>query len=344
MNKLIAAVAVCAFATTGCSSQTVPQAHKGRMFDKTGVLAFYAGGRGFEGPVLSPGTYYTGVYPEVRMLDCTRRTIKEPLNALAKDNVQFSMDIYVSYGANCDDDKAVEKLLSDLAPIGKETQEALIKSEEKAPADEKDPVEQDPDLTITSKQLYNTYIRAALGEAVRATVAQYNANDVSGNREEIFKKITDKFNADIKKGASSGSPSKGENKDAIDVTGSGSPEKAGVSLVNVYSLNLSNFAFPKEMADANTDRATQAVLRDTAIAAQDKVKAETATAALRVDQTRTEAQAEAAKIDTIGAALHRNPEYYIRDVYYYAADKGGSVMLPQNPNVILQMTPPRPTK
>jgi hypothetical protein len=44
----------------------------------------------------------------------------------------------------------------------------------------------------------------------------------------------------------------------------------------------------------------------------------------------------------IGAALHRNPEYYVRDVYYYAAEKGGSVMVPQNPSVILQLTPKKP--
>lgn len=318
MTKLLPAVLFSA-ALFGCSSQTVPQAHKGRMFDKTGFMAFYAGGRGFEGAVLVPGTYYTGIYPEVRMLDCTRRTIKEPLSALAKDSVQFSLDIYISYSANCDDDEAVKKLLSDLAPIGHNNQEALIKSEEKSPADEKDPVEQDPDLTVTSRQIYDTYVRPALGEAVRATVAEYNANDVNQKREEVFKKISDKFATDLNKGSK-------------------------IALVSMYSLNLSNFAFPKEMADANTDRATQAVLRDTAIAAREKVKAETETAQLRIKQTETEAQAEAAKIDTIGAALHRNPEYYVRDVYYYAAEKGGSVMVPNNPNVILQMTPPRPGK
>lgn len=316
MTKLLSIVLFSAL-LFGCSSQTVPQAHKGRMFDKTGWLAGYAGGRGFEGNILPPGTYYTGVYPEVRMLDCTRRTIKEPLSALAKDSVQFSLDIYVSYSANCDDDEAVKKLLGDLAPIGKDTQAALEKSEEKSPADEKDPAEQDPDLTITSRQIYNIYVRPALGEAVRSTVSQYNANDINQKRDEVFKQISDKFATDLNKGSK-------------------------VALISMYSLNLSNFAFPKEMADANTDRATQAVLRDTAIAAREKVKAETETAQLRIKQTETEAQAEAAKIDTIGAALHRNPEYYVRDVYYYAAEKGGSVMVPNNPNVILQMTPKKP--
>jgi hypothetical protein len=60
---------------------------------------------------------------------------------------------------------------------------------------------------------------------------------------------------------------------------------------------------------------------------------------LQVDKSAAEAQAEARKIDVVGAALHRNPEYYVRDVYFYAAEHGGSVMLPSNPNVILSMTP-----
>lgn len=327
MKKL--AIAIAALALAGCSSENVPQAHKGRMFDKTGALAFYAGGRGFEGPVLNPGTYYTGIYPEIRMVDCSRRTIKEPLNALAKDSIQFSLDIYVSYSANCDDDTAIKWLLSDLAPLGASAQAAEQEKEKNIPTEEKDPVEQNPDLTITSRQLYNTYIRPALGEAVRRTVAEYNANDINQKREEMFKKITDGFNADLAKGASK--------KDETDPK---APKN--IVLVTVYSINLSNFAFPKEMADANTDRATQAVLRDTAIAAREKVKAETETAQLKISQTETEAKAEAAKIDVIGAALHRNPEYYVRDVYYYAAEKGGSVMVPQNPNVILSITPKKP--
>lgn len=298
-----------------CSSENVPQAHKGRMFDKTGVLAFYSGGRGFEGPVLSPGTYYTGVYPEVRMVDCSRRTIKEALSALAKDGVQFSLDVYVSYSANCDDDDAVKKLLGDLSP----NSGAVAAANE-----DKDPPEPEPGLTITSRQIYNTYIRPALGEAVRSTVSEYNANDINLKRDAIFKQITDKFATDLAKGASK------------------VEDKKSVSLVSTYGLNLSNFAFPKEMADANTDRATQAVLRDTAIAAREKVKAETETAQLRIAQTETEAKAEAAKIDTIGAALHRNPEYYVRDVYYYAAEHGGSVMLPGDPKVVLQLTPKKP--
>lgn len=34
---------------TGCSSQDIPPAHKGRMFAKSGALTGYSGGSGFEG-------------------------------------------------------------------------------------------------------------------------------------------------------------------------------------------------------------------------------------------------------------------------------------------------------
>lgn len=305
---------------TACSSQDIPQAHKGRMFEKTGWLAFYAGGNGFSGPVLSPGTYYTGVYPEVHMVDCGQRTIKEPLVALTKDGVQFSLDIYVRYGTNCEDDKAVTKILSTMSPANLEPPPP---ADPKAPqADTKhdvdaDPIEKFPELTITSHQMYSTYVRPALGEAVREGVAIYAANDINGNRDELFNKIKEKFNTYIDKGEP--------------------------KLIIIYSLNLSNLDFPDQLEKANVDRAEQAVLQAKSVAEQERIKVETETAKLKVAQVTAEAQAEAGKIDVIGAALHRNPEYYVRDVYYYAADKGGSVMLPGNPNTILQITPPRPS-
>ena len=98
------ALALAALSLIGCSSQDVPPAHKGRMFDKTGGAALWVGGRGFEGPILGPGTYYTGIYPEIRMVECGQRTVKESLTALTKDGVQFSLDVYVSYSAACDEE------------------------------------------------------------------------------------------------------------------------------------------------------------------------------------------------------------------------------------------------
>ena len=300
-------------AALGCSSQEVPPAHKGRMFDKTGALAFYSGGRGFEGAVLGPGTYYTGVYPEVRTLDCSTRTFKEPLTSMTRDGVQFGLDVYVTASANCDENKAVEALLSKLAPVGKVDVGAPVSGAGQGSLDETDPVETDADRAITSRQVYNTFVRPALGEAVRQAVAGYDANDLNSHRDELFGKI----------------------KVRLDTEQKGDPK-----LVVLTTFNLSNFKLPDEMAKAAADRATQQVLRDASVAAQERIKVETQTALLEVDKVAAEAQAEARKYDILGAALHRNQEYFIRDVYYYAATKGGSVMLPADPRAVLQLVPP----
>ncbi len=318
-NRITSIIAMLGFITlgTGCSSQDIPQAHKGRMFDKTGVLALYAGGKGFDGPVLGPGTYYTGVYPEIRMVDCGQRTIKEPLTALTKDGVQFSLDIYVRFSANCDEEKAVTTLLSKLSPANLA---APPPADPKAPqADSKhdvdaDPIEQFPALTITSKQIYATYIRPALGEAVRESVSPYIANDVNGKREEIFDKIKKSFEENLGK-------------------------KDDTRLVAVFGLNLSNLDFPEAMDKANAERAAQAILKDKAIAEREKVTAEIETAQMRKKLSEAEAQQEVARIDAVGAAYHRNPEYVTIEAIHYAGEKGNMILLPSTGmNNIIQLS------
>lgn len=301
-NIIIAVILSGLFA---CSTQDIPQAHKGRMFEKTGWLAGYGGGKGFSGGMLPPGTYYTGVYNEVRMLDCSTRTIKEPLSSMTKDGVQFAVDIYVSFSANCDDENAAQSLLSNLAPDG-------VVPVASANTDS-DPIEQNPSLTVTSRQVYSTFIRPAIGEVARSAISNYNANDINAHREELFKSIIEKLNADLKKN--------------------------NLNLVKINSVNLSNFKLPDEMANAAADRATQQVLKDKSLAEQERIKVETETAKLMVAKQRAESEAEAAKVDTVGAALHRNPEYYLRDVYFWASQKGGIVVLPQDPKALMNITP-----
>jgi len=320
LTKIVVLMMGLAFAllSFGCSSQDVPQAHKGRMFDKTGALAFYAGGNGFQGPILGPGTYYTGIYPEVRMVECSQRTIKESLSALTKDGVQFTLDIYIRYSANCNDDKAVETLLTQLSP-------------EKAPAattppatdkDKKEDVQHaessdaDPRLTITARQVYNTYLRSALGEAVRESVSPFIANDINTKREEIFVKIKERFN---------------------EIIGKQNPK-----LIMIFDLNLSNLDFPDAMVKANTERAVQAILKDKAIAERERVTAEIETTGMRRKLAETEGDNEAARIDRIGAALRRNPEYLqfnmqsmMPGIYKEAGERGNMIIAAPVPNLVL---------
>ena len=43
-------VAAFALATAGCATQDIPQAHRGRLFGRTGFFSFYSGASGPTGP------------------------------------------------------------------------------------------------------------------------------------------------------------------------------------------------------------------------------------------------------------------------------------------------------
>ncbi len=310
-NKLTGLIGVTAILSTmtACSSQDIPPAHKGRMFDKTGALAFYSGGKGFEGAILGPGTYYTGVYPEIRMIECNQQAPKEGMTALTKDGVQFSLDVYVTYRANCDIGEAVISLLEKLSPEGQKPAEGTQSSA-------------DSRLTISADQIYRVFIRPLIGEAVRVAVAPFNANDINAHRDEIFDKVKKSFMDAI------------ANQQGKDDAGKARPQ-----LVIIDGLTLNNLDFPDSMDKANAERATVAIERDKSLAEQEKIKAQIETAKLEVTRQEVASQATAKKIDIEGAALSRNPEWYLRDVYYWAAQGGSSVMVPSDPRIILQMTP-----
>ncbi len=274
---------------TSCGTGEVPAAHKGRLFDRTGALALWSGGEGFKGPILGPGTYYTGLYPQLRTLSCAQVTAPTIFQTLTKDGVQFALEMYVSYGANCDDANAIKSILEKIVP-------------------EKDNV-------IESQQLYNTYIKPALNEAVREAVSPVIANDVNSKREEIFQKIKSSFEEVM--------------------------NKQNPKMVTIYSLNLSNMDFPDAMDKANTERAVTAIYKDKAIADRERVTAEIETTKMRKVLAESEAANEVAKIDAIGSALKRNPEYLQFDlqqkmpgIYSAAGNKGNLIIAA--PNVVIQ--------
>jgi hypothetical protein len=116
-SKLIAAILVLSsLMTAGCDTDDVPASHVGRKFARTGAVALYLGDTGFVGGILPPGTYYTGLYDEIRLVECGQQTKKETMQALTKDGVQFNIDLYISYGIKCDDPKTVAKLFSTVGP------------------------------------------------------------------------------------------------------------------------------------------------------------------------------------------------------------------------------------
>jgi regulator of protease activity HflC (stomatin/prohibitin superfamily) len=287
-----ALTAVAAFAC-GCASQDIPQAYKGRMFDRTGPLALFFGGNGFTGPVLGPGSYFTGTYDELRMVDCAMVTKREALTALTKDGVQFGLDIYVRFAADCRD-RSVEILLATLTP--------------------------DRDYAITSNKVYETFVRPAIGEAVREVVSPYRANEINDKREEILASIRKRF---------------------VEIMTAREKQ-----IVVVYEVNLSNLDFPDAMDTANTDRAVQSILRDKAIAERERVQAETETMQARRQLAEREGEMEAARIDRIGEALRKNPEFLqfdlqskMPEIYRVAGANGNLIVAAPTPT--LTLSPPR---
>jgi regulator of protease activity HflC (stomatin/prohibitin superfamily) len=267
----------------------IPQAYRGRMFDRTGAWAFYAGGTGFNGPVLGPGTYYTGAYDEIMMIDCSIITQHDPIKALTKDGVQFGLDIYVRFSADCSD-QSVEGILSTLTP--------------------------DRPNTISTKKLFETYVQPEISAVIREVISPYRASEINDQHEEILREIRKRFLAAIE-------ANEGE-------------------VISVYEISLSNLDFPEAMDSANVDRAVQTILRDKSIAERERVQAEIITATARKELSAREGESIGARIDAIGAALQRNPDYLqydlqskLPDIYERAGLRGNMIITAPQPSVII---------
>jgi len=152
---------------SGCATQDIPNAHRGRMFYRSGLLSAYQGGGGLEGPVLQPGTHFLGVYDELRIVDCSMNTMSERLDTLTKDGVHFGFEIAIRFSADCSDDAVTETIATVL-----------------------------PDRdghTISPAQLYGTFIRPAIGEAARELVSPYRANEMNERQAEVLDGIKKRF-------------------------------------------------------------------------------------------------------------------------------------------------------
>lgn len=283
------ALLFCVACLGGCATADIPQAHRGMKFHRTGALAFFRGGDGFQGPVLNPGSYYVGGYTDVVMVDCSMLTAREPLTALTKDGVQFGLDIYVRFSVECSD-QSVKQIVASVPP--------------------------DKDMTISAKKFYEMFVRPAIGEAVRHVVSPYRANDLNDNREELLTALRKRIAEGI----------------------AGKERK----VITVYEVNLSNLDFPDAMDAANVDRAVQGVLKDKAIAERERVQAEIETMTLRRTLAEKEGETAAARIDKVGAALTRNPDYLqydlqskMPDIYKEAGANGNMVIAAPSPSILV---------
>ncbi|MCS6898997.1 MAG: SPFH domain-containing protein [Myxococcales bacterium] len=240
----------------GCATQDIPQAHRGRIFGRTGFWALYQGNVGFNGPVLDPGTRFLGVYDEVRMLDCSMRTITESFDTMTKDGVHFAFTLSIRFSADCSDDSVV-LLLNKLSP--------------------------DQENIVTSQQIYRVFILPAIKEAAREYVSPYRANELNEKQAEVVTGVRRRF---------------------LEIM-----ETRENHIVQIHEVNVGELKFPPEMDNANLERAVQSVMRDKAIAERERIAAEVEAMAARRRLAEEEAEVAIARIERIGAAIRRFPEY-----------------------------------
>jgi hypothetical protein len=288
-STLGASLLACALLSGGCATQDIPSAHRGRMFYRTGPFSLFLGGKGLSGPVLNPGTHFTGTYNELRMVDCSITTMKESLDTLTRDGVHFGFDISVRFAADCSD-KSVQTALATISP--------------------------DKGSTISTRYLYETFIRPGIGEAVREVVSPFRANELNEKQATIMAKIRDEFLQIMR--------------------------TRETQIVKVFEVNLSHLDFPDAMDAANVQRAVQSVLRDKAIAERERLQAEVETMTGRQQLAQKEADVRAIEIERIGEALRRYPEYMQYDlqskmpeIYRQAGASGNLVITAPSPSVLV---------
>lgn len=283
------AFALLSLSALGCANWLdVPMAHRGRRFSRRGPIDL-AGGEGFTGPVLQPGTYQLGPYDQMMLVDCSTDTLHDPLVVTTQDGVEFGIDIYVRFAANCTDQSVVD-ILSTLTPAERHT--------------------------ITSQQLFDTYVRPAIASVVREVISPHRANEINSLQQELLPDIRQRFMEDI--------------------------EAQEGSIIHVYEVSLSNLDFPETLDAANEQRAVQTIMRDTAVAERERVEAETTTAIARRELMQREGEAVAARIDVIGAALDRHPSFLqfdmqdrMPDIYEHAGAQGNMVITAPAPTIMV---------
>lgn len=152
--------------SAGCASMDIPQAHRGRMFSRTGLLALYTGSDGISGPVRDPGSHFVGIYNELRTVDCSTKTVTESLDTLTRDGVHFGFDIAIRFSADCSDE-GVKILLGQIAPTDGQN--------------------------IGTDQIFGTFIQPAIGEAARELVAPLRANELNEKQGIVATGVKKRF-------------------------------------------------------------------------------------------------------------------------------------------------------
>lgn len=168
LTSLLSLLAIFAF-LPACGTEDIPPGNKGFIFDRTGALALYSGGDGLEtDSVLQPGTHYTGLYDEVRDINCKDDLEQEYVDVLTKSDLTVKIDIRVTYAADCTTKEQMVKILDQVGSDGQ---------------------------TIEPEVLYQRYILPIIRESLRTFIASINVEDVKNVRVALG----DQIRADLQK-------------------------------------------------------------------------------------------------------------------------------------------------
>lgn len=291
---------------TACSNEQIPQAHKGRMFDKTGVLALYTGGEGFTGPILEPGTFYTGFYDEIKMVECAESTDVEKLSSLTKDGVQFNIEVFVRNQPNCDANSVKWILNNIIIP--------------------------DKQHKISADYLYKTYVTPSLHSAMREAVSMQNASDMNDKRLEVTKVFLDKFKKLVSENQTHPMPITVSEVSISNFDFPESMKKANSELA--LQTTLTKLAVAQREKNAEDIKTEQA-----------KIIADTETQKLKAEQEKEWGKAQVASMRIIGDFVERNPAWLKYDMQQKlptiaeSLGKNGNVIMmdSRSGNFILQM-------
>lgn len=307
VHALVLATMAVVLSGCACNVQEVPPAHIGLEFKKSR----YGGPSGFSGDLKLPGTYSLDMYNTLPLLQCKEETIREPFPSLAKDGVEFGIDIYVRFSANCEDKEAAAWIFGNVQPApdvrvrdgqalsespgradcakkeGDERKACEAEASKASKAGDDDYVVEDYAVrTITAYQLYSLYLRAIIGNSVRDSIAVYASDEINGKRDEIAKAITSSIQRSLEE-----------------------TFKDRKVVLRVHDVSVSKIDFPDKMMELNekfANRKTEIKIEEEN---QKKVRAEIETEKMQKELEKVKSEKSVQEIELIGQTIRKNPEY-----------------------------------
>lgn len=267
---------------SGCNYEDVPPAHRGRVYESN----WFGSSKGFIGDVLPPGTHDIGINNRLYLVQCSETTTRESFESPSKNGVVFTADVYVRFAANCEESKSVAWILANVQPnpnIG----------EKAAPTPEGAKTEPGAEVvlgerTIGAHQLFVTYLRPALGAAIRDAFSAYQSDEINLKRQEIIKLIDDGFRKRV--------------------TDSAAQLKAS-QIVRIAQVDLSGIGFPAAMAGTMEQLANVKTQVELEKEQARKVDQQIATEQKKKELAQVQAETNGKQITEIGKLIKDHPEY-----------------------------------